>query len=67
MASGDVSKGKASEVSNLMEIAGKAAGDVHSQAGRVASDFNLARNFGRTLLGNGVIDDRKYLVSICLI
>lgn len=44
-----------------MEIAGKAAEDFHSQAGRVASDISLARNFGQTLLSNGIIDDRKYL------
>lgn len=63
MASGDVSKGRTKEVSTLMEIAGKAAEDLHSQAGRVGSDVNLARNFGQTILANGIIDDRKYLVS----
>lgn len=63
MASGDVSKGRTGDVSSLMEIVGKAAEDLHSQAGRVGSDAHLARNFGQTLLANGVIDDRKYLVS----
>jgi hypothetical protein len=63
MASGDISRGRARDVSSLMEIAGKAAEDFHSQAGRVASDISLARNFGQTLLSNGIIDDRKYLVS----
>lgn len=63
MASGDVSKGRTRDVSSLMKIAGKAVEDIHSQAGRVASDTNLARKFGQTLLNNGVIDDRKYLVS----
>ncbi|KUI64277.1 Psi-producing oxygenase A [Cytospora mali] len=61
MASGNISKGRAREVSNLMEIAGKAAEDLQSQVGRVVSDVNLARNFGQTLLANGIIDDRKYL------
>lgn len=46
-----------------MGIAGKAAEDLQSQAGRVASDIDLAGKFGQTLLANGIIDDRKYLVS----
>lgn len=62
MASGDGSK-SGTEFSNLLKLAGKAAEDLRSQAGRVASNFNLARNFGETLLANGVVDDRKYLVS----
>ncbi|ROV93831.1 hypothetical protein VMCG_08781 [Cytospora schulzeri] len=61
MASGDVSKGRTGPVSSLIEIAGKAAEDLQSQAGRVASDLSLARNFGQTILANGIIDDRKYL------
>ncbi|KAK7739055.1 hypothetical protein SLS53_005953 [Cytospora paraplurivora] len=61
MASGNASKGRTKEVSSLLEIAGKAAEDLQSQAGRVASDIDLAGKFGRTLLANGIIDDRKYL------
>ncbi|CAN8096303.1 unnamed protein product [Discula destructiva] len=61
MASRDASKDQAKEVNTLLKIVGKAAEDLRSQAGRLASDLNLARNFGSTLLSNGVIDDRKYL------
>ncbi|EKG17339.1 Cytochrome P450 [Macrophomina phaseolina MS6] len=61
MASGDAVNGRAKEVSNLMNLVGKASEDLRSQRGRVASNLNLARNFGETILANGVIDDRKYL------
>lgn len=44
-----------------MGLAFRAAEDIHSQAGRVASNINLARNFGQTILANGVVDDRKFL------
>lgn len=46
-----------------MNLVGKASEDLRSQRGRVASNLNLARNFGETILANGVIDDRKYLVG----
>lgn len=62
MASGDISKDQTKDASTLMEIAAKAAGDLRSQAGRLASDLTLARNFGQTLLSNGIINDRSYLV-----
>ncbi|OJD36254.1 fatty acid oxygenase [Diplodia corticola] len=61
MASGNVNRGRTAEASNLLSIATKAAEDVHSQAGRVAPNLNLVRNFGQTLLANGTVDDRKYL------
>lgn len=65
MASGNIAKARMedSEVSTLMQIAGRAAEDLRSQVGRLGSNLNLARNFGRTELANGIIDDRKYLVS----
>lgn len=63
MASSDVKKSRAEGVSSLLNIAGKAADDLHSQTGRVIPNLNLVRNFGQTLLANGVVDDRKYLVS----
>lgn len=62
MASFDLSKPR-HEVSNLMGLALRAAEDLHSQAGRVGDNINLARNFGQTILANGIIDDRKFLVS----
>lgn len=63
MASGDVVKGSSSEVSNLMNLVGKASEDLRSQSGRISSNLSLVRNFGETVLANGIIDDRKYLVS----
>lgn len=65
MASIDSSKPR-SEMSNLMGLALRAAEDLHSQAGRVGDNINLARNFGQTVLANGVIDDRKFLVCTIL-
>lgn len=66
MASGNASKNAPKEAtghaSSLMDIAAKAAEDLRSQAGRLASDLTLARNFGQTLLSHGIIDDRSYLV-----
>lgn len=61
MASGDVVKGSSSEVSNLMNLVGKASEDLRSQSGRISSNLSLVRNFGETVLANGIIDDRKYL------
>ncbi|KAB2572892.1 Psi-producing oxygenase A [Lasiodiplodia theobromae] len=61
MASSDVKKSRAEGVSSLLNIAGKAADDLHSQTGRVIPNLNLVRNFGQTLLANGIVDDRKYL------
>lgn len=63
MASFDLSKPH-HETSKLMGLAFRAAEDIHSQAGRVTSNINLARNLGQTILANGVVDDRKFLVSI---
>jgi hypothetical protein len=62
MSSLDLSKPR-HEISNLMGLAFRAAEDLHSQAGRVGDNINLARNFGQTILANGIIDDRKFLVS----
>lgn len=62
MASGEISKDQSKDASTLLEIAGKAAEDLRSQAGRLASDLTLARNFGQTLLSNGIINDRSYIV-----
>lgn len=49
-----------------MGLALRAAEDLHSQAGRVGDNISLARNFGQTVLANGIIDDRKFLVGSIL-
>lgn len=65
MASGNIAKARTEEPADgtLMKIAGKAAEDLISQVGRLGPNIKLARNFGQTTLANGVVDDRKYLVS----
>lgn len=65
MASGNITKSQTgdSEVSTLMQIAGRAAEDLRSQVGRVGANLKLVKSFGQTELANGVIDDRSYLVS----
>jgi hypothetical protein len=65
MAAFDLSKSH-HETSNLMGLAIRAAEDLHSQAGRVGDNISLVRNFGHTILANGVIDDRKFLVRTTL-
>lgn len=65
MASGNIAKSRTEDSADgtLLKIAGKAAEDLMSQVGRLGSNIKLARDFGQATLANGVIDDRKYLVS----
>lgn len=62
MVSAALSNGAKKGGNSLIDIVGKSAEEIRSQVGRVGSDLSLARNFGQTLLSNGIIDDRKYLV-----
>lgn len=60
-----ISSGKSeTEVSNLLKLAGKAVEDLQSQAGRVGPNLALARDLGQTVLANGLVNDRNYLVRI---
>lgn len=65
MASGHIARARPEESENiLLKIAGKAAEDLKSQVGRLGPNLHLARSFGQATLSNGVVDDRKYLVSM---
>lgn len=58
-----VSSGKGeTEVANLVKVAGKAVEDLQSQAGRVGPNLALVRDLGQTVLSNGLVNDRQYLV-----
>lgn len=66
MAPKGVENGRSEELSTLMKLVGKASDDLHSQTGRIADNLTLVRNFGNTLVNNGITDDRRYLVSVVM-
>lgn len=63
MAASNARQENMDEQVTLTKLARKAAEDLASQVGRPGSDLKLVRTFMQTILSNGVIDDRKYLVS----
>jgi hypothetical protein len=48
----------------LTSIMSRAVKDLWSQANRVGSDIKAVQDVAMTSLAGGIVDDRKYIVSI---
>lgn len=56
--------GVMSTYKGLIGLLDEARQDIVSQAGRVGPDFETLEGLSSTVLAGGIIDDRKYLVSL---